>query len=120
MSATLLLALACSDYAVYEPPVAPPAEPPGRADDDFGQPPDWSDCGGGYLGQYFNHPEGFAAAVEAAGDPGALDWWGAGALRWQSYDAGLDFGGGWWPVERICALEGCEVAPDALPKRRAD
>ena len=93
------LALACSDYAVYQPARGAPTEPPGRDGDDRGEPPDWTDCQAGYLGQYFNHGAGFAAIEDAVGAPDALGWWAPEDLGWQRFDQGLDFGGGWWPVD---------------------
>lgn len=92
----------CQEYQLYEPPVVPPAQPPAAADDGLGGPPDWQDCTQGFLGRYSNltvdHPD-----VEPGEDPmppaelEALDWWDTVAFT--RYDASLDFGQGWWPVD---------------------
>jgi len=87
--------LACSEYGVRQGPDVPVAEPPGAAEDDFGDPPDWGDCTAGFDGLYSN----LAVEVEDAevGDPLTQDWWDAPAFA--RFDPNLEFGSGWWPVD---------------------
>ncbi len=111
-----LLLLACSEYRVQPPEPVPPAEPPGREEDAFGSPPDWSTCSEAYLGQYYNlewTDEGMAEEVEDTGgqtrlelsdlDPLTAPLWEAGDLAFQRYDTSLVFGENWWPVDEDLA-----------------
>lgn len=115
-AALLLLGLGCSDYSVYEPPVVPPAEPPGGEQDDFGDAPDWGDCASGYLGLYYNLPAGHADLEPGEGEGAlsleSLDWWDDGYLAFERYDPSLDFGASWWPVD-----EGLAGDPDYFAGR---
>ena len=101
----LLLAIACSDYQVYSGPPVPPAEPPGSDPDAaLGSPPDWTDCGGGYLAQYFNlsvdhsdvEPE---PDVVPPSGPDAVDWFD-GPPDDSTYLPSLDLGADWWPLDQ--------------------
>ncbi len=108
MLATLLLS-ACSEFVLHEPPPADVAEPPpDDPDAHFGEPPDWSTCSAGWYGQYFNlpgdHPDLEPEVVPAAMDD--LDWWDDDRLALRRYDASLDVGANWWPVD-----EGVEGDP---------
>ncbi len=110
MIAALLLLTGCTEYALEEPEPPKPAEPPGIAPDaDFGQPPDWLTCSSGYYGQYYNLEAGDPMVEPppeevAPESPLELDWWARERLAFRRFDAGLDFGANWWPVEE--GLEG--------------
>ncbi len=115
MSARLLilpLLLACTEYRVQPPEPVPPAEPPGREDDAFGSPPDWSTCSEAFLGQYYNlewNTPGMAEEVVDTGgetvlvlddpDPQSAPWWDPDGLSFQRYDVSLAWGEQWWPVD---------------------
>lgn len=67
--------------------------------------PDWADCTRGWRGQYFNHLEGHAdfgelSPTEPPFDPGLVDWWDEGYAAFERYDATLDIGPGFWPVDQ--------------------
>jgi len=101
-----LMAAACSEFTVTEQDDPPLAEPPGEVeDDDFGTAPDWNDCPHGFVGSYYNlpndHPdlEPDPDADVLIDDPDLLDWWDDGWLAFQRFDASLDQGSGWWPVD---------------------
>lgn len=101
----LMIGAGCSEYRIHDPPTVEPAEPPGRDDDVFGDPPDWSDCREAYLGQYFNLQSGDPGVLDEE-DTGALplldadaDLWAADRLSFQRYDPTVDFGSNWWPVD---------------------
>jgi hypothetical protein len=105
----VLIAAGCTpEFQVNSGPKVPPAEPPGDRVDDLGDPPDWQDCPGGWRGVYSNlsidHP--FVAPRPnddpAPTDPGEVDWWDRPAF--EKFDASLDFGQNWWPVDE--GLEG--------------
>lgn len=105
--AHLLLGLAllagCSEYTVRDAPPVGVADPPGSTDE-YGDPPDWAVCPSGWIGRYTNIPEShpdFAPAAnhEPSSDRGALDWWDDEYLAFERYDASLDHGAGWWPVD---------------------
>lgn len=98
----LSLLVGCLEYQVVEPPKVPPAEPPGLPDQGYGGPPNWADCSGGWLGRYSNlaatHPDmepGPESPLPT--DPSELDWWDDVAFT--EFEAGLDFGTNWWPVD---------------------
>lgn len=97
----LLSLLACQDYTLRDPPLVPVATPPGEPSDERGAPPNWQNCLEGYLGEYSNltidHPDVEPERIDLALDPDALDWWDT--PRFQRFDAGLDFGANWWPVD---------------------
>ena len=97
--------LGCNEYVVTEQPDPPVAEPPGSSDPgDAGDAPDWTQCQEGYLGHYYNltvdhpdvEPEGEILPVE---DPDVFDWWDENRLVFERYDASLDQGASWWPVD---------------------
>ena len=114
----------CPEYHVHPPAPAPVAEPPGAQQDAYGDPPDWSTCAQGYRGFYYNLPAGhsdvLAAAVPDTGAADALpaitrdglDWWDADYLSYEDYEASLDFGGNWYPVD-----DGLEGDPDGFAVR---
>ena len=93
--------IACSDYHVYEAPPVPPAEPLGTDADNHGDPPDWTDCWAGYLGQYYNLPSNHVDMdiEKSVGELDTLDWWSESYHVWEGWDASLDFGENWWPVD---------------------
>lgn len=98
----LPLLAGCQEFSLHEPPPVEPAEPPGSQQGDFGDPPNWQDCFGGFHANYSNltvdHPD-VEPDPEAAppDDPKALDWWARSS--YERYDGSLDFGGNWWPVD---------------------
>jgi hypothetical protein len=82
----------------------PPATPPGDDEDEFGNPPDWNDCFEGHRGMYFNlentHPDVEPElGSHAPQDPTSLDWWDRSRLAVDQFDASIDFGTNWWPVD---------------------
>ena len=99
---SLLALLGCQEYVLHEPPVVPPADPPGIPDGGEGGPPNWQDCQGGWLARYSNltveHPD-----VEPGDDPpvyvdpATLDWWDT--VDFQKFEPALDYGQSWWPVD---------------------
>jgi len=115
IATALLLACGETGITVRNPPS--PADPPERALDLWGTPPtDWQGCFPGFRGLYYNlagHPDIERPLAEHPGlipddasDPLALpqdlDWWG-GPLSFERYDASLDFGPSWWPVNESFA-----------------
>ena len=102
VAASVLLA-GCNEYSLREPPPVPPAEPPGDDPADVGAPPDWQNCFEGFHGEYSNlsvdHPdvEPRRGDPEASEDPDDLDWWDEPSF--QRFDASLDMGTGWYPVD---------------------
>lgn len=107
---TLVLLAACNEYSLREPPPVPPAEPPGKDQDDVGGPPDWATCFEGFHGEYSNlsvdhpHVEPRRNDPDAPTDRDALDWWDEPSF--QRFDASLDMGSAWYPVD-----EGLEADP---------
>ncbi len=103
-----LSASACNEYSLVTPPPVPPAEPPGKEEDDLGNPPDWQNCFEGFHGEYFNlgidddyiNPR--PAEPLAPTDPAELAFWQESS--YQQFDASLDMGSNWWPVDE--GLEG--------------
>ena len=102
---TAWLLTGCNEYVVQEQPDPPVAEPPGASDPgDGGDAPDWTQCQEGYLGHYYNltvdhpdvEPDGELLPVE---DPDVFDWWDEDSLAFERYDASLDQGLSWWPVD---------------------
>jgi len=99
--------LGCSEYQVDNPPPVDPADPPGN-EDEFGDPPDWSDCLTGWHGQYVNFAVDDALVNPPldeipAEDPYRLDWWDD--IAFEQFDASLDFGENWWPVDEGLASD---------------
>lgn len=96
----LTLWLACSEYQVRQEDPPDVATPPPDVLDAQGEQPDWQNCQSGWFGQYFNlksdHPDVGVAAPAPIGDNG---WWSADDLAFQRYDASLDLGPNWWPVD---------------------
>jgi hypothetical protein len=111
----ILWLLGCSEFVLHEPPPVPPADPPADDPDaDYGDPPDWSTCTEGWFGQYFNL-SGDDPAVEPAAVPTnmeAQDWWEDSSLAFRRFDASLDAGSNWWPVD-----EGLAGDPDYFAAR---
>ena len=98
----VLFGMACTEYGLRDPPPVPPAEPPGRDEDDLGGPPDWANCFEGFHGEYSNlsidHPDvRRRSRLDASTDPTQLDWWSEPSF--QRFDPTLDMGTGWWPVD---------------------
>ena len=98
--------LGCSEYVVNQDKQRNPVEPPpAPVEDNEGDAPNWADCMEGYSGMYFNHEathEDFAKTVEDTGVPIQLplvDWWDPEYRSFFRYDASLDFGPFWWPVD---------------------
>lgn len=96
-----LLLTGCIETTIGEIPIPPVATPPVIPNDDRGDPPDWNDCGQGFIGRYTNlsadHP-----FVEPLPDEGPLlrtdlDWWDQ--TTFQEFSATLDYGANWWPVD---------------------
>ena len=110
----LSIAAGCSEYRVHQPAPIEPADPPGSDADDLGSPPDWATCTAGYLGQYYNleesHPD-VSDDLDAV-DPDQADWWDPDRLSFQRFDASLDMGSNWWPVD-----EGLAGDPDFFAAR---
>jgi len=86
-----------------------PAEPPGTDSDTKGSPPDWNSCFQGWRGVYYNlrvtddyvapRPKDPPAPTE----PEGFDYWDQ-PEAFEAFDASLDFGQNWWPVDQ--GLEG--------------
>lgn len=102
---------ACTgEFGVEGPPRVPPAQPPGDDKTEVGDPPDWQNCSQGWRGVYHNltvhnpHVDPRPADEPAPTVPAELDWWSNPVF--EKYDATLDFGQNWWPVD-----EGLEEDP---------
>ncbi|MFM7203154.1 MAG: hypothetical protein ACKO6N_20390 [Myxococcota bacterium] len=66
--------------------------------------PDWTTCQEGYAGTYYNLPNTHPdvepeTELSVADSPMTLDWWDDDYRAFSRYDASLDFGLGWWPVD---------------------
>jgi len=96
-----LLLAGCSEYVVHEKPPPPTADPPGSEEDDHAEPPDWTDCAGGYTGWYYNlpadHPDLESDGLFESWE--TVDWFDEDYLSYSQYEASLDQGSGWWPVD---------------------
>jgi hypothetical protein len=83
--------------------VVPPATPPGNLVGDFGNPPDWNDCFEGLRGMYFNlentHPDVEPDVDDKAPTCCRQDWWDQDKLYVDQFDASLDHGTNWFPVD---------------------
>lgn len=98
------LLLGCTEYRVRADDPVPPADPPPDALDPAGEPPDdWGGCSAALLGRYHNlsasHPDVAADAPPAPADPDEVDWWSEQTLAFSRWDATLELGGDWWPVD---------------------
>lgn len=99
----LLLGACGQEVSVNSGPKVPVADPPGKTDDLTGDPPDWQNCYQGWRGVYSNlpahHPHVTPRPADepAPTDPALLDWWDTPA--YEKYDATLDFGQNFWPVD---------------------
>lgn len=96
-----LLLMACSEYRVGEAEPVPPAPPPEALPDPAGDPPsDWAACARGFDGYYYNLPDNLPSLDGLAPeDPSMTDWWDEDFLAWTTFDASLDKGSNWWPVD---------------------
>ena len=114
----MIFLLACSEYVVNQEVKRDPVQqPPVPAEDYEGQPPNWGACGQGFSGVYFNHDAshmdfGIEEEEETEEDPSNLDWWDASYRSFERYDASLDFGEFWYPVN-----EGFQGDPDFFAVR---
>ena len=122
------LLMGCSDYNVRKQDPVPPAPPPqAEVTEDIGNPPDWADCTAGYLGHYYNltsshpdlqrvidEPDEDTGSTDTAStgsevydgiDPDSLDWWDEDKLSFERFDASLDQGANWWPVDEGLASD---------------
>jgi len=112
----LLLFIGCggqdATVTFKDDPVPPVEKPPEDDDGDEGTAPDWNDCPTGYLATYYNLPadhEDMAPEVweEPDFDPDLQDWWDPGYQAFEQFDASLEMGTNWWPVD-----EGITGDPD--------
>lgn len=99
-----LLAGGCGrDIGFVEPEKPPVAEPPGKDDDPNGLAPDWQNCTTGWRGKYSNLASDHKYVTPRLADepmptdPLALDLWDS--PEFEQYDASLDFGQNFWPVD---------------------
>lgn len=98
------------DIQFVPPEKQPVAEPPGKDDDPEGEPPDWQNCTLGWRGKYSNLAVGNKWVTPRRNDepmptdPLVLDLWDS--PEFEQYDASLDFGQNFWPVD-----EGLEDDP---------
>ncbi|MFT5457568.1 MAG: hypothetical protein ACI9K2_004065 [Myxococcota bacterium] len=92
----------CQEFALVtdKRDVEPVATELAGPDFGFGDPPDWDSCRAGWIGDYTNlqptHPDIVDDAI-APVDPRSLDWWARSDF--QDFDASLDFGPQWWPID---------------------
>lgn len=104
----LVLAIGCGGETGIGQVDPPPPEPP-PIDEERGNAPDWENCFTGWRGQYYNlsvdHPHVAPRPAEkpAPTVPDQLDWW-SGTSAFEQFDATLDHGNNWWPVDE--GLEG--------------
>ncbi|HCH62580.1 MAG: hypothetical protein CL927_18580 [Deltaproteobacteria bacterium] len=87
-----------------EEPVEPVEQPPAEDDGDEGLAPDWNNCPTGYLATYYNlpvdHPDVEPMVFEEPDfDPSLHDWWDAQYQAYEEFDASLEKGSNWWPVD---------------------
>jgi hypothetical protein len=106
-----MVLVACGRDINFVPDEKPPvAQPPGKDDDPEGEPPDWQNCLQGWRGKYSNLPAGHRYVTPRRvdepmpTDPLVLDLWDS--PEFEQFDASLDFGQNWWPVD-----EGLEEDP---------
>jgi hypothetical protein len=102
----LLLLAACSDYQIYTPDEPKPLDPPDDEVDIWGEPPgNFEDCYEGFVGIYGNlpsdHPDVEVEPLPEGERPalGDLDWWDGSYTAFTRYDASIDWGANWWPVD---------------------
>lgn len=94
----------CQEFVLSDKEQVPPAQPPGKDEDDVGDPPDWQDCYQGWRGVYTNlsvddeFVDPRPTDPLAPTDPAELEWWD-GPPAFEKYDATLDLGQNWWPVD---------------------
>jgi hypothetical protein len=87
-----------------EDPVQPVQQPPPDEDGDQGGAPDWNNCPTGYLATYYNlpadHPDVEPDFFEEPDyDPSLQDWWDPGYMAFEEFEASLEKGTNWWPVD---------------------
>lgn len=96
----LALWLGCSEYQVRQEDPPDVATPPPDVLDAQGEVPDWQNCQSGWFAQYFNLKSDHAdIGVNAPAPLGDNTWWSVNDLAFQRYDASLDLGPNWWPVD---------------------
>ena len=114
----MIFLLACSEYVVNQELKREPVQPPPMTEEDYeGQPPNWGACTQGFAGLYFNHDNshidfGLDEEEGPETDPMQLDWWDASYRSFDRYDASLDFGSFWYPVN-----DGFQGDPDYFAVR---
>ena len=106
----------CSDIVLTEQSDSAPVAADASAADEWGDSPQ-PDCTRGFAGHYANlqenHPDVEADPdAPVQNDPHLLDWWDESRMVFERYDATLDFGEGWWPVD-----EGFAGDPDYFAVR---
>jgi hypothetical protein len=102
----LLLGCGGQDATVTfkEEPVPPVEKPPEDDNGDEGTAPDWNNCPTGYLSTYYNLPADHedvdpAFWEEPDFDPSLQDWWDPSYQAFEQFDASLEMGTNWWPVD---------------------
>ena len=122
--------VACSEYQVRTPTVETQEEDIVETVGEAGEPPDWSSCGEGWMGRYFNlpadHPDVLAQTREDAdldggigssgdsadtgagpwtlpGSPESTDWFDDQFQAFDRFDPHLEPGSGWFPVDEDLA-----------------
>ena len=100
----MIFLLACSEYVVNQEVKRDPVQQPPITEEDYeGQPPNWGACAPGFSAVYFNHDPthidfDIEEEEEPQEDPTQLDWWDSEYRSFERYDASLDFGEFWYPV----------------------
>lgn len=105
---TLLLLAGCIENTISTIPLPPVATPPPPPTDGRGDPPNWNDCGSGFVARYTNltvdHP--FVEPDPLEEPPEILfeelDWWDDPS--YEDFTPTLNLGANWWPLDE--GLEG--------------
>jgi len=98
------LAACGRDIGFVDEPHVPPALPPGTPTTTDGKPPDWNNCFQGWRGVYYNLRVTDAFVAPGPKDPPApvvpedFPYWDQ-PEAFENFDASLDFGQNWWPVD---------------------
>ena len=95
---------ACSEYVVNETQEIAPVQPPADDFDPWGETPDWEGCQQGYFGSYYNLTSNHediepTNEIYAQENHALLNWWNEEFLAFERFDASLDFGTNWWPID---------------------